>query len=353
MSQTWRRAAPAVAVALLAACTSQQPASSSAPSPLVGASSSAHGSSGRVLAAISEGRKAVDVYRVGGDRVANRVWSVQAPHAGLLPVQISLDAGQRPDLCVLWLKDDEEQRGSEVWCYAFGSTTGALLPVVGDPDFVALAPDGSAVLWVTEQNVGTHRYSETLVTATYPQQQASAQRTFVVARDATSTRWGCGFFLGSALWLDAGRLILECGGDNDAPGGVVVEDISPGPGAARRPGTRLGDPSLERPGAVVDDRVYALDRSPCHSGEGCLSGTPDTAVAVLLSDGSKSRVATAFAGRSIASISGGPAALVYVTSASGPATDRALRVYLKRPQDAVGRRVSGLPSDLASAVLQP
>src|SRR5205807_3380763 len=134
------------------------------------------------------------------------------------------------------------------------------------PFGVALAADGSSVLWQATAGASNRaRYAESLSTAHFEHGNTDDVRRFVTAHGTEFSTWGCGSWVTSALWLDDTRLVLDCAGANDEPGGLAVENLLPRKGSDTRPGRPLDDYSLEAPGAVTGDRIATLQRTHCPS----------------------------------------------------------------------------------------
>lgn len=322
-------------------------AQSSSPSP-----SPSTSQSGLVVAAVVRHSPQVRLYQVGAGRTARPVWSVPPPEAGLVPIRTTLDAGPTPDLCVLWgtVGSDGGYGGVTIRCYRYGSTTGVALPVSGTPFGVALAADGSAVLWQATTGSASNGV-ESLSTARFDHGSAADVRRFVTASGTGFTTWGCRHWVTSALWLDDSRLVLQCGGENDEPGGLAIENLLPRKGSETRPGRPLDDYSLEAPGGVIGDRIATLERTHCPS-DG-IQPCPDAAVTAPAGGGPARPVATPLAGRTVTSISGGADGVLYVTDVFGHPGADSPRVYLEYPSDAAGLPVTGLPKDIRLIALQP
>lgn len=333
--------------ALLAACSGSVP-EAGRPSPTVAATG--------VVVAVDRGAQGVGLYRVGADRKATP-FALLAPPTGAEVRSVTL-GGPGPDVCVVWGKrgDDGSGTASELRCYVDGDTEGVPVPVTGEPDLGAeLSADGKQLVWTAHPTPDGPDYTpddQDLVTASFDQGRVGDVRRYAVyvTGGGPSTDVGCLQVVGVA-WAGQ-QLLLECSGDNDYPGGLLLQGPEPGSHPTKVPDEEVVPPYnyLTRVGAAATSTALAIQGEYCEIE--CLDHLPPAsrrAVRVDLATGRVLEViATALPGRSVTSVSGGPRGVVYVTAGRG-----GTRAYLRLPGEKHGVLVTGLPADVEGIVAQP
>lgn len=343
-----RRVLPVALALALASCTSgtPKPTAHGTPTP-TGAAPAASASATRslVLAVTRRDTATVSLYRVGEARTAMRVANLDVPGSYFTTYGITISAGQRPDVCVVWSADEPEGDGSgreAVYCYAGLSTAGVQVPIDGQPDEIALDPEATRLFW----SIGDPE-ADTLagVVADYSAGHVTRQVPFSM---------DCSRYLLAALWAGRERLVLHCtSGDSDDPGFLVTEELGGGSNAPHE-GHRIGpDETFVWPGYADETSVLALERR-CRAA--CGTEAPkmlsERAVRVELSTGKVLEViATPAKGRFLNAVTGGAHGIVYVTDAEGDHRD--VRVYLRWPGEKHGTLITGLPADVETVVAQP
>lgn len=343
----------AVSLLLVAGCGHAAPATRPSPTPSATTTPSPAAPVRAVVVAADRGKAGVTLYTIGADRHATEVVTVPPPSGTSAATDVSLSSGATPDVCVAWSVRSEE-RTAQLWCYAYGSTTGHRIPTgVAADGTVALRADGRALAW-TEHPSSGGRDDQAFVVADYRDGTVSGERRRATySEDGTASRFGCdGTWVVGAAWIDARRLLLECNGENDDPGGLAVQDAT-SPAAGRHvPDQDVQPPYnyLRQARSADGTTALALQGEWCEIE--CPGGKPrvaDRAVRVDLATGRVVEVvATPAPGRGVVSVSGGARGVVYVTEG-----DTGTRTYLRLPGEAHGTIVAGLADDVKDVVAQP
>jgi hypothetical protein len=282
------------------------------------------------------------------------------PAADYRPASIAFSAGTDPSLCVLWQRIGHEDSSGRLLCYAPGASVGR--PVAGvprTPSSVALRADGKALAW--SESAGEPTYQMDLLVADFDGKAASHLRRIAYDPSCPRSRGeAClGFFgVGALAWVDNGSLALSVGGESDENSGLRIMKldavtVAKGWVNGARP-VNVPKADFQRRFTAYDNIVsatpataLAIERPNYVSGE---NNPPARAVRVNLATGAVLEVvATPGSGREAFAVSGDHLVL-YVTQ-SGRGTDR--KVYLRLPGEAHGVQVTGLPSGVAGAVVQP
>lgn len=311
---------------------------------------------------MDRGKAGVSLYRVGADRRALLLAAIPVPRDGGPARATALSSGPKPDVCVVWSEDEDEDEGEqtrqagELRCYPFGDLVGRQVPVVGAMRAsVALRSDGRALAWIASapEDSKDDNYWEELVTAGYDRGRVTqVERHVAYAEDARArVDLGCASFLAGVTWAGS-RLLVECSGENDYPGGLQLqaEGLK---GASSRIDDEQEPPYnyLTEVGSAEATSGLALQGEYCEIE--CPDGKepePRRAVRFSLSTGRVLEViATPARERYMESASGGPKGIVYVTRKG----ERDLRVYLRLPGEKHGVVVTGLPADVVGVVAQP
>ena len=347
-----RLVVPVVLVLALAGCTSgtASPAAHVSPSAVVSPAASPP-TQALVVAVTRNDHPGVWLYRVGADRVARHLSTIAPPRGRFFSTYgLSLSAGQRPDVCVIWTGDEPEGDGDgeeATYCYPASQPVGHRIPVEGQVDELALDATGTRLFWSTS-DAESGATAKGFVAA-YSAGRVSAERSFAL---------DCSNYLLAALWDGRDRLVLHCtSGDSDDPGFLALQGISPSLG----PLTKIPEPShvgagyntFVHPGGVSAGGVLALEGQQCDlSCPGGGTGLASRAVRLDVRTGRVLEViATPARGRSLWNVTGGPHGFVYVTISNGPRVD--MRAYVRWPGERHGTPITGLPSDVEEVVAQP
>lgn len=306
---------------------------------------------GVVLAATTEGGE-VALYRVApGGRAATRLLVMTPPAPGAVARDVSLSAGQRPAVCVVYLLPSAapaEPRTS-LHCYAPGSRTGRAVVGAEDPVAVAVDRGGRRIAWGEMRGPqgaqdlvhGTLRQGVVVRQGSVPEDPSRGPEEFT------------GYGIAALAWVDAGRVAVSVGVESDDGPDVKVVDLTTRKGwragwsvtpteADRRAGYDTYDGIVGAAGrwALAVERATWMDEKR----------VPSRAVRVDLRDGSVEQVvAVPGERRDVVAVSGGAHAL-YVTDARD-GSDRV--VSLRWPGEAKGAPLTGLPADVVIAVAQP
>ena len=306
---------------------------------------------GVVLAATTE-RGDVALYRVApGGRAAGRLLTLVPPAPGAVARDVSVSSGTRPAVCVVYqlLSVAPAEPRTSLHCYAPGSGTGRAVDVAMQPQAVAVSVDGGQVAWAEARGSGG---SQDLVHGSL--REGVVSRKGSVREDPSrGPEQFTGYGIGHLAWVDAGRVAVSVAVESDDGPDVKVVDLATRNGwlagrsvtptdADRRAGYLTYDGivsdvegtalAVERPSYLSDQRI------------------PSRAVRVDLRDGSVEQVvAVPGEQRDVVAVSGGAHALYVTERRDG--SDRV--VSLRWPGEAKGAPLTGLPSDVVTAVAQP
>ena len=263
---------------------------------------------------------------------------------------VSLSAGESPTVCAVWREPDGEP-AADLLCYEPGSDEGRVVASPGGYGAVAVRPDGRALAWAGGG------FNQTLTVADYEDGVATVR---------TEERYAAGQPEDAALPAGVGRLdwvtdellAVQHEGDSDEGLGLCFYDPAvprarDAMGFGRCVGPDKGEQDagyyrFEGAAALSGAEVVTVERPRwCCGSEP--PGPGARAVRLRPSDGKVlGVVAFPREGRDVTSVSGGPRAVVYVTSA-----DREDAVVSVRwGVDGPGTPISGLPAG-ASVVAQP
>ena len=352
-----QRSAVLLCAALLAACQSQ-PAPRATARPSTSPRPATSSPAPTVVVAV-ETQSDVLLYRVDADRHATRVGQLQRPR-GTSPLAVTLSRGVAPDACVVWGSPGPEDNGGvfprAVRCYPWGDLVGRTVPVHGRPGYkVALRADGGALAWTSSPSADSSESDlmddQALVVADYRRGAVTnvRERLVYTGGDAATVDVGCASFVYGVAWA-GDRLLLECSGENDYPGGLVLQgqDLLGAPRAVD---------DEDNPPYNYDTEVVTADRGSYLAVEGeyceieCDDHQPPEArraVRVDLGSGRREVIATPAMNRDLLSVSGGDRGIVYVTEGSGPN-----RCYLRLPGEKHGVLITGLPADVIRVFAPP
>lgn len=326
---------------LATACTGDAPAAKPA------ASSSARPSAPPVIVAMDRGSFGVLLYSVGQERKARLVETISPALQGGTPDEVSLSAGARPLTCLVW-RDSAGvgNQGSQVWCYPFGGTKGWRVPDTGFPTgSIKLRPDGKALMWVSGlDEMGDQQ--ELVVAALSAGGASGVVRHPLSNVSAHGHKIACSNELTRIAWVDDTRILISCLHEDREGSDVLLQSLSGGATSVsldeEPPYTSFEFSSADATSALA---IQTGDCRPhCDT-----TVAPSRAVRFDLRTGKViSVIARALSGRFVQSVSGGPRALLYVTS-----DDEDRRVYVKLPGESKGVLVTGFPLGYVGFVAQP
>ena len=305
-----------------------------------------------------------------GQRDVQRVRRLDAPSPAARVISASLSAGSNPTVCAVWRLDPKPEPtttdiSSSLTCYAPGSPTGVKVDVArAEPVNVAVRADGRAVAWSTFADEANGRID----VASLDGVRINEVRSFLAdptRPEGSGEASFTGRSVGYLAWLGDDELGVSQGNQSDDDSGLTRFDVAPGSstGWARAPHIRVArsvdsifDVVVSPP---VDGAVLAVDRPYWLLEEDELAKRPaPRAVRVDLRTGQvRDVVAFPAAGREVTSVSGGARGVLYVTqerdSRRDDLRDRQVVVSVRYPDEARGQPLTGLPSDVLAAVLQP
>jgi hypothetical protein len=310
-----------------------------------------------VTVGVIEKSGALAFYRVGRDRRARLITSVEAPRAGQHAGSVSIAAGSQARACATWVHDnqvDEPTSGSTLACYALdGSGTSATpTEVVGNPTVVAVSADGSRMAWI---DYGARNNETDVVFGTLSGDSLVDVQRVKPGGDILCTP--CLEGVSSVAWSGDDALVLSRNGQDDEGRGLgllpldashVARGWYDGP-------TTMSAWKSDHPYVYFDDVVSATDQSALAIERPSYNGPPphgvrDRAVMVDFASGLREAIiATALPGRRVAAVSGGAGAVVYGTVRG---YDSDPRFYLKLPGDTIGQLITGLPDDTTEVIAQ-
>ncbi len=339
------RARSLLLVLLLAGCSGGGTTPAARPTPTVRPSVAP-----RVVVAVDRGRYGVQLFSVGADRRALPSTLLLPPHAGDAPADITLAGGATPTTCVVWTDPQSDgYGGNSLRCYGPADARGTTVEAEGAVVGVALRPDGAAIAW--QQVLDEQGEDGDVVVASLDGRTTGTRTTYPTYRTSGRTvDTGCGNGVGALDWAGP-RLLVQCGYENDFPGGLVLEEPDFIGGGRDVPGPAGPYTDFVDVGSATVSSALVLEEQHCEiTCEDGKPARPGRAVRVAIPAGQVLEVIAVPAdGRVIASVSGGPKGIVYVTR--GNKGD--LRVYLRLPGEKHGALITGLPTDVEGAVAQP
>lgn len=307
-----------------------------------------------VLVAVVRMSGPLELYRVDRTRRASLLRTLRGPAGGTRTVDVAMTAGDSPTICATWLLSDlggGPDARSAVLCYAPGASSGtAVRTGEVQPSELALTPDGRRLAW-SELSRGEN---ELLLVADLRGSTVSGVRSFRARRGQPADQF-LGRGVGDLAWVGSDRLaISEVAESDDGPELRVFDVASPGdrgwldaptvePSEADR---KAGWFTYDAVSSVQGSSALAVERTP-GLGE---PRVPPRAVRIELPSGRITSVlATAGAGRSMTAVSGGPRAVVYMTSGGREGSDI---ISIRFAGEARGAPVVGLPADVEAVLAQ-
>ncbi|MDX6275784.1 MAG: hypothetical protein QOJ92_2994 [Frankiales bacterium] len=312
-----------------------------------------------VLVALERSTGALEVYRVDSARHALRQRLMGRPAKDYRPSSIAFAAASNPTMCVTWQRVGHEDADGQLLCYAPGAFVGhRVAGVPHTPTAVALRADGKALAWT--ESAGDPSYQMDLLVGDFDGNAVRNVRRIAYDPSCPPSKGEeCLGFLGvgALAWVGTDAVALSVGGESDEGSGLRVMRLDP---ASTAKGWLKGSRQVPVPKADRDRQFYAYDNVVSATTTTALAveranlvccdgGPPARAVRLNLTTGAVLEVvAVPATGREAMAVSGDHAVL-YVTQ-SNRGTDR--KVYLRLPGEAHGLEVTGLPSGVATAVLQ-
>lgn len=338
-----RRIATGALLVMAAACGHSSAPPVASPSPSSSAPSSAATADGAVIAAIRESG-ALELFRVANRKASAQPLRTLTGPPGMKALTVTVSGGSAPTVCAVW----GATAAQSLLCYDAQAGDGQAVPTGSAAllGAVGLSYSGTSLAWSAR---GTTAYPD-LYTGHLSGGTVSAVTKVPALAPGEEPPDEVALQVGAVTWSGEDTLLVSSAFDSDPNGSLDRVPLATAPARGWTHGTSVNPPDTLRPivgGAVspaVGSNVLAIQR-----GVGESFDNHSLAVEINLASGRVSSVvSTPAKGRNMSNVSGGTLGVLYQTIGF----DGDVKTYWRRPGQAHGEALAGLPSDARIVVAQ-